>query len=153
MTQKVTQTPPLDPLSNLLGYQLRRASLIIMNDLHARLEEIGISPAMASALMVIEANSGIKLIDIGYCLDIKRANMTPIITKLEDKGLIKRTIDGRSHALELSTTGVDTTCRVRQLMNENERQCFGHLDKENQKKMMSLLTSIRLESINEEAIL
>ncbi len=145
MKPKNTRKEATDPLKDLLGYQLRRGSLVIMNDLHNRLESINMTPAMASVLMVIEANAGVKLIDIGYCLKIKRANMTPIISKLEERGLIEREIDGRSHALSLNTQGIDTTAQIRQLMHENEQSCFGHLDEPTQQVLRSALLSIRSE--------
>lgn len=134
----------VDPLENLLGYQLRRASLVVMDDLYNALAEVDLSPAMASVLMVIEANPDIKLIEVGRCLDIKRANMTPLIAKLEARGLVARVAaDGRSHALKLTADGRSTVAKVHRLIAKHEKRCLGCLSDKAQQQMKKNLNILR----------
>jgi DNA-binding MarR family transcriptional regulator len=138
----------VDPLENLLGYQLRRASIIIMDDLYDTLTEVDLSPAVASVLMVIEANPNVKLIQVGRCLGIKRANMTPIIANLEKRGLVARTaVDGRSHALTLTEEGAEIVSEVHRLIKGHEQRCLGYLDDSAQRDMRSFLHAVRRWSI------
>jgi DNA-binding MarR family transcriptional regulator len=117
-----------------------------MNDLSDCLSPLKISVAKASVLMVIERNEGIKLVNVGDCLDIKRANITPMITELETRGLVLRTIEGRAHALKLSKRGERVVGQVRQLMAESEERCFGHLNQSSRDTLNALLLSVRSSS-------
>ncbi|WP_019530221.1 MarR family winged helix-turn-helix transcriptional regulator [Dasania marina] len=133
----------VDPLENLLGYQLRRASILIMKDLHEALSSVELSPAEASVLLVIKANPKVKLIEVGRCLAIKRANMTPIVAQLEQRGLVERTVDGRAHALVLTPQGDKLALQVETVIAQHEQRCLGHLDKATQKQMQEILHTLR----------
>jgi DNA-binding MarR family transcriptional regulator len=95
-----------DPLRNYPGYALRRASAARLADFGQRLAPLGLTFTEASVLMVIAANPGTMLSAMGRILDIQRANMTPLVARLEARGLIDRAlIDGRTHGLTLSPQG------------------------------------------------
>lgn len=95
-----------DPLQNSPGYSLRRASNAMMGELGQRLAELDLRMADASVLMLIEANPRITASAIGRALDIQRANMVPLLKKLEDAKLVERApIDGKSQGLSLTEHG------------------------------------------------
>jgi DNA-binding MarR family transcriptional regulator len=95
-----------DPLKNSPGYSLRRASNAMMGELGQRLAALDLRMADASVLMLIEANPQITASAIGRALDIQRANMVPLLKKLEDAGLVERApIDGKSQGLSLTEPG------------------------------------------------
>jgi DNA-binding MarR family transcriptional regulator len=95
-----------DPLSELPGYALRRASAAMLQDLGRRMVPLGLTPTEASIMILVEANSGITQSDIGRALGIKRANMTPMTARLEERKLIARQpVDGRSHGIVLTPDG------------------------------------------------
>jgi DNA-binding MarR family transcriptional regulator len=95
-----------DPLLSLPGYALRRAAAAMIAELSERLAEIGLRHTDASTLILIEANPGVTASALGRMLDIKRANMVPLIARLVATGLIERQpLDGKSHALGLTATG------------------------------------------------
>jgi DNA-binding MarR family transcriptional regulator len=94
------------PLDNLLGYRLRRASMAMMADLLAALTPLGLSAGEASFLVVVGANPGCRQSDVGRTLDIKRANMTPLVARMKARGLVTDApIDGRSRSLTLTDDG------------------------------------------------
>lgn len=98
--------PIVDPLEDLPGYALRRASAAVMAKLAARLAALHLRPSEASVLLVIQANPGITQSEIGRLLDIARANMAPLTARLAARDLIVReSAGGRSHGLTLSDTG------------------------------------------------
>lgn len=100
------QISPTNPLSALLGYQLRRASVAMMANLAADLNDISLRPSEASILLLVQANPGITQSMIGSILGINRANMAPLTALLVGRGLIDRTpADGRSHGLHLTKAG------------------------------------------------
>lgn len=134
----------IDPMKSLLGYQLKRASLLIMEDLRKKLSIINLSPACASAIMVIEVNSGIRLVEIGRCLNIKRANMTPLVAKLSKQNLIeKHSIDGRSYGLNLTPEGLEMAKHLHAMISKHEKDCLGHIGEEKQIEIISLLKQVK----------
>lgn len=93
-------------LESRLGYQLRRASAVMMADLARELSDLELRPAEVTTLLVVAQNPDCSQTEVGQVLGIKRANMVPIISRLMDRGLVARTrIDGRSHALHLTDAG------------------------------------------------
>lgn len=95
-----------DPLLMLPGYSLRRAANAMMAELGEKLASLDLRQAEATALMMIAANPGITASRLGRAIDIQRANMVPLLNRLEEAGLIERTpIDGKSQGLSLTPPG------------------------------------------------
>jgi len=94
------------PLDRLLGYRLRRASMVLMTDLMSVLRPFNLSVGEASLLILVGANPGCRQSDVGRALEIKRANLTPLIGRMKARGLIADApIDGRSLSLALTPAG------------------------------------------------
>lgn len=94
------------PLDAQLGYLLRRASMTMMADLIATLRPLGLSAGEASFLILVGANPGCRQSDVGRTLDIKRANLTPLVARMKARGLVLDSpIDGRSRSLTLTPAG------------------------------------------------
>jgi DNA-binding MarR family transcriptional regulator len=112
---------PVDPLKDLPGYALRRASSAAMQKLARTLSELDLRPTEASVLLVIEANPNITQSEIGRMLDIAGANMAPLIGRLEKRELLQRQpVDGRSHGLQLTPRGRALNVRAKKLMQAHE---------------------------------
>ncbi len=130
-----------DPLDNLLGYHLRRLSVVVMTDLTESLAPLELRPAEASILLVIASNPGMTQSAVGRALGILRANMAPLIGALLKRGLIERkAVDGRSQALRLSSVGGAVCRRAQNAVREHEERLFGHLPRE---ASATLITQIR----------
>ena len=94
------------PLDDLLGYRLRRASMATMADTLAVLRPMGLSVGEASFLILVGANPGCRQSDVGRALEIKRANLTPLVARMKGRGLVEDApIDGRSRSLTLTKEG------------------------------------------------
>src|SRR5687768_13245455 len=94
------------PLDALLGYRLRRASMVMMGDVVEALRPLDLSVGEASLLILIGANPGCRQSDVGRALEIKRANLTPLLARMKARGLVADTpIDGRSLSLTLTQKG------------------------------------------------
>lgn len=103
-----------DPLRQFPGYSLRRAASAMMTEFSARLAPLDLRFAESSAMLVMETNAGITASQLGRMLDIQRANMVPLLNRLESAGLIQRVpIDGKSHALELTGAGLAKLAEVK----------------------------------------
>lgn len=117
-----------DPFDLLLGYQIRRLSVVVMADLAAALAPLGIKPAVASVLFAIAAQDGLTQSDIGRMLGIQRANMAPLIAGMLRQGLIERdALDGRSQALRLSAAGRALQQEAWRVVRAHEDRLFSSL--------------------------
>ncbi len=113
----------IDPMSGYPGYLLRRASGVAMGRLGAELARLSLRPTEATVLLVIDANQKATQSEIGKLLDIARANMAPLVSKLHKRGWIVRDrIDGRSHGLQLTSSGQKLVLRVRKAVSDHEKQ-------------------------------
>lgn len=110
-----------DPLREYPGYAIRRASTISMSALAAKLAEEDLRISEATILLVIRANPRVRQSAICKALDIARANIAPLIGRLDRRNLIHRKpLDGRSHGLVLSTDGEKLAKRVMKIVEEHE---------------------------------
>lgn len=133
-----------DPLADVIGYQLRRASALAMSDLSAALSAENISPIAASVLLMIEANPDQTQTRIGAALAIQRANMAPLVARLEEDGLVRRkTPDGRSYGLVCTARGAEKAAAVRRIMNELEDRLFGDMSDTMRRHFINALRAVR----------
>ena len=132
-----------DPLKPLPGYALRRASSAMLADLSARLAPLDLRTTEASILVLIEANDGIKQSELCKILDIQRANMTPIIARLEARLLITRTaVDGRSQGLTLSISGQNVVLQIKDAMTAHEAYLVARIPAEHLGHFLPALSAL-----------
>lgn len=139
-----TTRPLLNPIEDLLGYQMRRASLVTLAALSEAFEALGLRLTEAMILRFVEANPGCNQAEIGRALGVKRTNMVPIVGGLVEAGLISRTVaDGRTHALYLTGEGVRLHGEIAQLTREHESHFFGDIDAPTRALLLRVFRSIR----------
>lgn len=132
-----------NPLNHHFGYQLRRASALMMADLAKSLGRFGLRTTEASILILIGANPGITQGEAGQILGIQRANMVPLTTKLMAKGLIERKrADGRSHSLHITSLGKAMGKKCEDAMLKHEECFIGHWPASKRKNAVSQLQKI-----------
>jgi DNA-binding MarR family transcriptional regulator len=132
-----------DPLANLAGYLLRRASTAALAELNQRLAPLGLRHAEVAMLMLIEASPGITQSQAGRVLDIQRANMVPFVARLEASGVIRRRqVDGRSQALELTGRGRMLLVRARRTVEAHEAALLGRVPEKLRPMVLPVLTAL-----------
>ncbi len=120
-----------DPLLLYPGYSLRRAASAMMGEFAQRLAPLSLRFADSSAMMMIAANPGITASALGRMLDIQRANMVPLLNRLETAGLIERKpLDGKSHSLALTAEGQDKLDKVTAVVSEFEAWLLARIPEE-----------------------
>jgi DNA-binding MarR family transcriptional regulator len=141
--QSASGTAIRNPLDDLLGYQLRRASAAMLADLAEALGDFHLRPTEVSVLLLIEANPDITQSEIGRVLGVKRANMAPITATLTERGLIERAqANGRSQALRLSADGAAMAMDARARIHDHEDRFFGKLPDSARAALLPVLRSI-----------
>jgi DNA-binding MarR family transcriptional regulator len=134
---------PANPLDNLVGYQLRRASQAMLDDLVDSIADLDLRPPSASVILLVAANPGITQSRIGQTLGIERANMAPMTAKLTRRGLLSRAkTDGRSHGLRLSEEGRRVTGKLRRRIAEHEDRFLRHISAPQRGALLTLLKSL-----------
>lgn len=130
-------------LDTLIGYQLRRASSLLMTSLAERLAELGLRTTEASVLVVLEAEPLLTQADIGRRLAIKRANMAPLIAGLSARGLVERTLgDGPARPLKLSKSGLALAAEARRQMEQHDAEYFDQFSAADRDRLSAILTAL-----------
>jgi DNA-binding MarR family transcriptional regulator len=133
----------VDPLADLLGYQLRRASQTLMAGLTKDLSALSLSVVEVSVLLVIKAHPGITQSEIGRLLDIRRANMVPLAAKLFARRLLsKDSAGGRAILLTLTTHGEEVVRAARRLIARHEARILPELGDPQRRQLAAWLASI-----------
>jgi DNA-binding MarR family transcriptional regulator len=132
-----------DPLRHLPGYALRRASAAMLADLNKRLEKVYLRHTDAAVLVLIGANAGVTQSALGQMLAIQRANMAPMIAKLEARNLISRSpVDGRSDGIFLTRTGKTVLRSTRSIMDAHEAALLARVPEELRNGLLPALSTL-----------
>lgn len=126
--QPPAAAPPsidLGPLTERLGYALRRAQIAVFQDFFASFAALDISPATYSALTVIEANPGLSQTQVADALGIQKSNFVAMIGGLEKRGLVRREAspsDRRTYRLFLTDGGTHLVGQLHAMAESHERR-------------------------------
>ena len=132
-----------DPLPSFPGYALRRAANATAAELSARLAELGLRQSDVSVLILIAENPGVTASAIGRALDIQRANMVPLLNRLEDARLIERApIDRKSLGLDLTEPGRELLARARQVVESFEAELIARVPPEHRPHLLPALEAL-----------
>ena len=130
-----------DPLPNFPGYALRRAANATGAELAQRLGEIGLRQSEVSVLLLIDANPGVTASAIGRQLGIERANMVPLLKRLE--GLFDRApIDGKSQGLALTAAGEARLAAARAVVEGFEAELLARVPEEHRAHLLPALEAL-----------
>ena len=135
--------PPADPFAGLPGYALRRAANAMMTELGERLAGEGLRVSDATVLILAGEGARPTASQIGKALDIRRANMVPLLDRLEAAGLIAREpIDRKSLAIVLTEEGEAKLARVRRIVAAFERDLIERVPPEHRDHLMPALDAL-----------
>jgi len=130
-----------DPLPKFPGYALRRAANATAAELSARLAATGLRQSDVSVLMLIEANPGTTASALGRQLGIERANMVPLLKRLE--GLVERApIDRKSQGLALSAAGRARLGAARAVVEAFEAELIARVPAEHRGHLLPALEAL-----------
>jgi DNA-binding MarR family transcriptional regulator len=132
-----------NPLNDLPGYALRRAAVAMMTELNARLADCGLRYSDTGVLVLIGANPGISATILGQELGVQRANLTRLLTGLEQSGLIERTqLNGKSHAYRLTGKGTAAADHAQQIVATFEKDLTQRVPEKHRAHLLPALLSL-----------
>ncbi len=144
LTTQTAQAPQLpDPLAGLPGYALRRAANVMMAELASRLAVLDLRISDAAVLQLITGRTDMTASEIGKVLDIQRANMVPLLNRLDAAGLIQRQpLDRKSQAVVLTAVGQDQLIRVRKITTQFEDDLMARIPPAHQPHFLPALQAL-----------
>lgn len=132
-------------LPDLVGYHLRLAQIALFRDFAAAVSDYDITPTLFSALILIEANPGMKQTDLARAIQLDRSSVVSVIDKLEQQGIVirRRAIqDRRSTSVALTAAGQQLLDEVRPRVLEHEARITAHFTPSEQTQLIQLLSRI-----------
>ena len=115
----------------------------MMAELTVRLSAIGLRISDASVLMVIDGRDDATSSEIGQILDIQRANMAPLLNRLEAAGLIRREpLDRKSMAIVLTAEGMARLARARQITDRFEADLLARIPAKHREHLVPALNAL-----------
>ncbi|WP_417586668.1 MarR family winged helix-turn-helix transcriptional regulator [Pararhodobacter oceanensis] len=133
-------------LRQFVGYRMKRAYLLIQDDMAETLAPFGLRTGTFSALAVVIASPGISQNDLSEVLDIKRSGVVVVVDELESAGVLKRKPvkgDRRTNALTVTAAGRRLWQKVEAEVQAHEAALFAGLAPEEITQLRELLGRVR----------
>lgn len=133
-------------LEDLVGYNLKRAYLIVSDDFRASLGQDGFAPRVFSALSLIVTFPRITQSALARKLGIERSGLVAIVDELEARELVMRQAvpgDRRAQALAPTEAGRTAYNRARDIVRRHEAKLLSHLEPGEVDTLVAILRKIR----------
>lgn len=133
-------------LEEFVGYNLKRAYVIMQNDFRAALGQDGLSARVFSALSLAVQFANITQSELARKLGIERSGLVAIVDDLEGRGFLKRTHvpgDRRVQALVATEKGKAAYADAVATVRAHEKALLSHLSEDERTTLITLLKKIR----------
>ncbi|MEM6519857.1 MAG: MarR family winged helix-turn-helix transcriptional regulator [Cyanobacteria bacterium P01_D01_bin.71] len=133
------------PLSVLLWIRLIRVVQKISRNAQGALTEAGLTGPQFDLLVHIQLTPGVSQKEITQRLKVTKGNVSQLIEKLEQKGLLKRNRQGRNSYLTLTNDG---TYLVERMLPEHDafiENQFSALTSDEQQQLFAILRKLTPE--------
>ncbi|SFR12678.1 MarR family winged helix-turn-helix transcriptional regulator [Poseidonocella sedimentorum] len=133
-------------LETLIGYNLKRAYVIVQADFREALGQDGLGPRAFSALSFVVQFPEITQSALARKLGIERSGLVAIVDDLERRGFLRRTAvpgDRRSHALVATHVGQAALRSAQDAVRAHEAALLAHMTEQEREMLITLLRKIR----------
>lgn len=145
MTTADTKLAP-ESLDSLLGYNLKRAYILVQADFRAAMEDEDLTARAFTALSLVAAHPGISQSDLARRMGVERSGLVAIVDGLEGRGYVGRAAvpgDRRVQALSVTEAGAAAHARATQKVRAHEARFFAEFSEEERRALLTLLGRIR----------
>jgi len=146
---KKSESTPLPPelhLDGFIGYNLKRAYILVQEDFRRTVEDEGLTTRTFSALSIVVQLPNITQAEVARMLGVDRSGMVAITDDLQARGYLTRrasTRDRRVQALLPTELGQNVCARTRRKVQDHENRLFAHFSPGEQQLLVGLLRKIR----------
>lgn len=140
-----TRSSTRGQLDGLLGYQLRRASAAMTADFTNELGAVKLRPVQFAILSLVADNQWISQSQLCRELSVQKANMAPLVSELERRGLLAREPAPRDRRVQMLTLTGESERQLpiwRKLVAKHEARFFGALTANERDDMIRLLRKL-----------
>lgn len=119
-----------NPLSEAIGYQLKRATALLRTRMDKALRPLGLTVPQYACLELLGQQPGLSNADLARGAFVTRQSMNLVLRGLQDRGLVQRpeSVDqGRARPSQLTGTGREVLERASASIAEVERQMLAGL--------------------------
>ncbi|MET3599805.1 MarR family winged helix-turn-helix transcriptional regulator [Martelella mangrovi] len=119
-----------DYLGAFIGYNMKRAFLLVQEDMRRVLEPLGLRMMTFSVLSIVVENPDISQTQLSQVLKIERSGMVVLVDELENGDLISRNRvpgDRRTYALRATPKGQRLWEKAKAAVEGHEATLFGGL--------------------------
>jgi DNA-binding MarR family transcriptional regulator len=139
--------PPVryGPLTEYLGYALRRAQMSTVAEFVSVMKEVELRPTQFAVLTIIKENPGVRQSEVCAALGIQKANFVPLLNELQRRGFAVRKAgfpDRRASALHLTSQGEAVLGRARALHSAYEANIAARLGPRGRDRLLALLSRL-----------
>ncbi|MBC2666520.1 MarR family transcriptional regulator [Novosphingobium flavum] len=115
----------------------------MMSELSARLAPLDLRISDATLLLLVSDRHDLTSSEIGKVLDIQRANMVPLLNRLEAAGLVRREpIDRKSQAIVLTEAGQDHLAKVKSITASFEDDLLARIPAQHRAHLVPALRAL-----------
>lgn len=132
-------------LRGLVGYNMKRAFMVISADLARTLEPLELRMLTFTALTLVSDNPGLSQSQLAGAMRIERPNLVVIVDELETRGLITRervATDRRTYALCITEAGARLLAEATRAVGEHENHVMGGLGADEESALIATLNRI-----------
>jgi DNA-binding MarR family transcriptional regulator len=132
-------------LTNLAGFWIRRAQLVVMKSFGQHLSDLNLRPVEAAALVLVGKNKDLSQNFLAAALATDQATMVAICVRLEDRNLISRqrpASDRRYQSLSLTNEGRKLSAIVEKRLQRHNENLLKNLSVAQRKQLMANLHAI-----------
>ncbi len=134
-------------LEGLIGYNLKRAYVIVQEQFRAAMGDDGMSPRVFSALSLIVEIPNMTQSDLARLLGIERSGLVAIIDELEGRDYLKRVAvpgDRRVQALSPTPEGARACSDAIARVKTYEDAALNMLEPDEKDQLLALLKKVRI---------
>ncbi len=135
----------LNVVEGAVGYHLRRAQTMVLEDVGRRMRPLGLGPPEFTVMSVLHANPGINATRIAESLPMKRSNLSVLLARLKRRGLVQRAQgeeSGRIQSLCLTPEGETLLESARRLHREHLKFLEGILGRTEMARLIKTLRKL-----------
>lgn len=139
-------------LETFIGYNLKRAYIIIKDDFNKSLGPNGLAPREFSLLSLVVTFPHITQSELARMLGIERSGLVSIVDKLEGANYLQRVVmpsDRRAQALVASDVGKQAYADMLVIVTEHEERLLTDLSADERTELIRLLQKIRRKDKNQ----
>ena len=147
-TRAADDTTPVisdENLRQFIGYNMKRAFLLVREDMARAIEPLGLRMMTFSALAIVVENPDISQTQLSQALSLDRSGMVVLVDDLENADLITRNrVPGNRRAYALRTTlkGQRVWKKADAAVRDHEARLFSNLNAEDLDRLRMTLRAL-----------